>query len=119
MSFLVNELMKPQWMVFCGKVALSDQFTVILRVSTLDILPTEPLHLFLVHSATANQRGGNYITIVLRSQEHAPITVHRGSAPEPQLVSGSNFATSSTRTSEEEVGGGSSGRREQGEVLLW
>lgn len=40
--------MKPQWMVFCGKVAVSDQFTASLHISTLDILPTGPLHPFLV-----------------------------------------------------------------------
>lgn len=53
----INESMKPQWIVSCGKAAASDQFTVILRTSTLDVLPTRPLHPFLVRPATANRRG--------------------------------------------------------------
>lgn len=43
----------------------------------------------------------------------------KGEKGVPQLVSGNNFTASCPKTSKEGVGGGSSGRREQGEALLW
>lgn len=102
-------------MVLRGKVAVSDQFSVIFHISTVDILPAGPLHLFLVHPVRANHDGE---ILFLWSQKDVYVSSDV-SVVMPQLVSGNNFTTSCTRTSKEGVGGGSSGRREQGEVLLW
>lgn len=117
-SCLVNEPVKAQWAVFCGNVTVSGQFTGTLYTSTLDMLPTGPLHLFLVHPATANHYG-EILLLSFSGQRFNQknmfiLPFKAGELLNPQLDSGNNFSTILTEQAREKwEKGGVGGEKKQ------
>lgn len=84
--------MKPQWTVFCGKVAVS----VILHMSTLDVLPTGPLHLplFTLLKLITMETLYHSVASAVIPRICFYVTIYGGSVVEPQLDSGNIITTS-------------------------
>lgn len=118
-SFLVNELVKAQWTLFCGKVTVCGQFTGILYTSTLEMLPRGPLHLSLVQPATANHHGEMILLSFCGqrfNQKNVFMLPFRAECCWATAGFRKSFQHHCNRRSKNEVGEGSSGRRQRGEI---
>lgn len=106
-SFLVNEPMKPRWMVFCGKVAVSNQFKSHITHINTGYLANRTTQPFLDRPEIILLSFCGQCLIT-----RACLYYHsRGSVLEPQLVSGNNFTTSCIRMNKQ----GRNKRRKQWE----